>query len=193
MDEGRVRPFSCGSQCADFKGSNCDRCTKGYDEVAGGWKCQIEEAIDAAWLDDGTVSLDIAARMGFTPGPPFAYVWPCKEVDWTPEWRAEWEQRQTLRYRVGYALSTTRRRLGIWARDAWQRARQRILWPIAERRGMRDPQGCWAAWCAWAMGYLDKPGPQSGATCRSGLEPGESCWCGKYCAAGPETEVDARA
>lgn len=93
-----IRPFSCGSQYGDWTASNCERCTKDYDEAARDWRCDIQKAISGAYLDDGRISLEIADRMGYTKShaafkagesaPP--YVWPCKEWEPTEKWKAEY-------------------------------------------------------------------------------------------------------
>jgi hypothetical protein len=84
----RQRPFSNGGQFMDWCASNCDRCVKSFND---GGECDIEEALFIASIDDGTVSEDIARRMGYlkpdgtTSG---AYGWPCTEVEWTEDWKA---------------------------------------------------------------------------------------------------------
>lgn len=101
-EETRHRPFSCGSQSVDWQAANCARCTK-YSEDAS--KCEIDRALLEAMFGDGSVSTDIAERMGYLDNSPprhegFAYNWPCKEVCWTEEWKAEVNarrgERQTL-------------------------------------------------------------------------------------------------
>jgi hypothetical protein len=177
--EDRVSPFSNGSQHVDWTSSNCDRCTKAYDEANQVYRCTIQEAIDRAGLIDGDVDEATAARMGITPETKGRYVWKCAEVSWTPEWQAEWRERQTRRYRVRAwmidARRATRRRLAA----TYTEARRRLLWPIAEKYGNDDPDGCWAEWATWAMGYTGRPSKASGAGCK--IKPGESgsCWCGK--------------
>lgn len=176
----RIRPFYCGSQWADFQCSNCDRCTKDYDVKDESYRCDLQQLIDEAALGDGTVSIETARRMGIVDATRGHFLWPCAEVDWTPEWKAEWQRRQTLRYRIGKALLDVRRRIRKEISDRWRRLRQCVLWPIAERRGMRDPDGCWSAWCGWAMGYGERPGPNSGESCKVSEGECGSCWCGKF-------------
>lgn len=91
----RVRPFSNGSQYSDWSGCNCERCTKGahmlgFDALP---TCEIELSIGEAYLGDGRVSADIAERMGYTANTS-RYVWPCNEVEWTEDWKAEFEKRK---------------------------------------------------------------------------------------------------
>lgn len=99
-DEQRHRPFSNGSQADDWESANCERCTKGYDEAATTFRCDMQEALALAFWDDGTVSLDIATRMGALPddGPPFRYCWQCPEVVWTDAWQAECRRRYPERF-----------------------------------------------------------------------------------------------
>lgn len=74
----RKRPFHSGSQFADWQDRNCGRCWKfdieaAFDES----KCEIDAALGDAMFGDGTVSAEIALRMGFTD--PVSYTWVCPE------------------------------------------------------------------------------------------------------------------
>lgn len=85
-----VRPFANGSQLGDWEASNCKRCKKNRTEDQP--ICEIDEAISLAYWGDGTVSHEIAQRMGYTKpkeGERPEYVWMCGEVEWTEEWKAE--------------------------------------------------------------------------------------------------------
>lgn len=88
----KIYLFSKGTQFMDWQGSNCCRCKKSV-EVWGtpnDWPtCQIEEAILFASIDDGSVTEEMAARAGYNEDTKLAYVWPCSEVEWTDEWKAE--------------------------------------------------------------------------------------------------------
>lgn len=84
----RVRPFHCGTQYLDWENSNCCRCKKYTDDASG---CEIMQALAYASVSDGTVSPEMAERMGYKKG---AYLWPCAEVDWTDEWTAECFERE---------------------------------------------------------------------------------------------------
>lgn len=89
------RPFSCGSQAEDWMASNCDRCSKGVPGP-GRPRCPILDAVRAAWFGDGEVAGEMARRMGYLDdagAPTGRRCWPCREVDWTPEWREEWHRR----------------------------------------------------------------------------------------------------
>lgn len=77
-----ARPFSCGSQYGDWRSRNCDRCVKSYDNQKpepkdGMGPCAIDNAISMAYLGNGTVSAEIAQRMGCTTS--LAYGWDCPE------------------------------------------------------------------------------------------------------------------
>lgn len=87
----RYRPFANGSQYADWEASNCVRCTQYAEEDP---TCPIMYALALACLDDGTVDEDIARRMGYLNDDgtdnALRYGWPCREVEWTEAWKAEW-------------------------------------------------------------------------------------------------------
>ena len=92
----RIRPFSNGSQWLDWWESNCGRCKKAAtaDQIDSGkpFPCKIEDALTLASGRDGKVSEAIARRMGYfdhNPSKHFSCVWPCNEVEWTAEWKAE--------------------------------------------------------------------------------------------------------
>jgi len=81
----RIRIFSNGSQYMDWQASNCERCKKAI------WTfepptCPIQVALEEADFDDGTISEEIAKQSGYDKE---RYVWPCAEVEWTEEWKAE--------------------------------------------------------------------------------------------------------
>lgn len=83
-----IRPFDSGSQYADWTSSNCDRCIKStYNEAKT--PCDLENALLAADLGGGRITMEIAARIGLELSERY-YGWPCAEVDWTPKWIAEW-------------------------------------------------------------------------------------------------------
>ena len=89
-----VRPFDNGSQYADWTGSNCDRCTQGVHRLGpdAWYTCALEEALATACFGDGEITLDIAKRIGMEADER-RYGWPCTEVEWTEEWKAEWAKR----------------------------------------------------------------------------------------------------
>lgn len=65
--ERQVRPFHCGSQAGDWFHRNCYRCARSNrpDGAALQSACEIENALDAAWVGDGTISREIGRRAGF--------------------------------------------------------------------------------------------------------------------------------
>ncbi len=84
----KVRPFSCGSQYADWQESNCERCKKREAADMVSTSCDIDADLTGAYIGDGEVSEDIAKRMGLLDNQN-EYNWMCPEVDWTDEWEAE--------------------------------------------------------------------------------------------------------
>ena len=88
MDD-RIRPFSCGSQFSDWQMSNCERCKKYSERIEDPPLCEIDYDLGMAYLGDGTVSPDIAKRMGYTDNQG-KYNWQCGEVEWTESWKEEY-------------------------------------------------------------------------------------------------------
>ena len=87
-----IRPFYCGSQYMDWLASNCERCKK-YDLEYS--SCEIDCALfEGAWCD-GTVTEEIAVRMGFLVNGKQngKYNWMCCEVEWTEEWKEKYTRR----------------------------------------------------------------------------------------------------
>ncbi len=80
MGDDRIRPFSTGSQAAEWNEENCERCFRGYDHEKGDYCCPIQRAIDEAGIiGDGTLSPEMAARMGITAETEDRYTWRCAE------------------------------------------------------------------------------------------------------------------
>ena len=81
MEPG-VRPFSNGTQFADWTGWNCDLCRKGENPDAIP-DCDIALALGEGYWGDGTVTPEIARRMGYyeahAEGEYPAYNWRCPE------------------------------------------------------------------------------------------------------------------
>ena len=85
-------PFYCGSQYHDWTDANCEGCKKAFGPKWDGespWTdddmpCDIERTLFYALLDDGTVSDEIAERMGCNRWPNHN-IWPCPERD--PPWK----------------------------------------------------------------------------------------------------------
>lgn len=63
----------------DWEERNCFRCRKSYDEDTNQYRCDIDKALTVACVDDGSVSDDIARRMGYPAAGPLSYTWDCPE------------------------------------------------------------------------------------------------------------------
>jgi hypothetical protein len=84
--------FDNGSQYLDWQNANCCRCTKYHDAPQTcPPACPIEYALSLASVMDGKVTPEIARRAGYMNDNSF--LWMCNEVEWTPEWIAEWKRR----------------------------------------------------------------------------------------------------
>lgn len=83
----KVYIFSSGSQYGDWYDSNCGRCKK--SDINDLPTCDIDEALGMALFDDGKVTPEIALRAGVNAETAGRYIWPCSEVDWTEDWKAE--------------------------------------------------------------------------------------------------------
>lgn len=88
MADDKHRPFHCGTQAADWEENNCAVCVKGAsedpDKFMDTLSCPIQKAITEAYWDDGSVSEEIAERMGYLDNSPprqkgFSLIWLCKE------------------------------------------------------------------------------------------------------------------
>lgn len=75
----RFRPFSNGSEYIDWLAGNCDLCTKGYDHEAQVTRCDLEEALSLACVDDGKVPRAVAERIGIADRPYPCLVGRCRE------------------------------------------------------------------------------------------------------------------
>ena len=78
-----MRPFYCGTQYYDWLSANCKRCKK------ANFICEIQEALNMACIGSGEISEPMAKRVGITEENKSLYQWPCGEVEWTEEWKAE--------------------------------------------------------------------------------------------------------
>jgi hypothetical protein len=81
MMADKVRPFSSGTQFADWTSRNCDRCSKGASPTLepDQWPtCEIEGALVAGYVGDGTITAEIAKRMALEP---LALTWECGEFE----------------------------------------------------------------------------------------------------------------
>lgn len=77
-NEQRYHPFSNGTQYMDWEASNCASCSKSRDE----WPlaCDLQEALGLACIGDGTISEEIARRVGYLDNRE-RFGWPCPEHD----------------------------------------------------------------------------------------------------------------
>lgn len=78
MEKSRIRPFSNGSQFADWENRNCDRCRLAPRGEFAQYRCPIQKALGLAYWDSGDVSQKIADRMGYKPEEN-RYTWDCPE------------------------------------------------------------------------------------------------------------------
>ncbi len=81
--DDRARPFHCGTQFVDWTARNCDRCALGRgsdpDVTLDDLVCELERAVTWACMDDGTVSREVADRIGATAAGVRALTWDCPE------------------------------------------------------------------------------------------------------------------
>ncbi|KPL74959.1 hypothetical protein AC812_10615 [Bellilinea caldifistulae] len=70
----RIKTFDTGTQFADWRHRNCERCALRWRDNR--YFCLIERALDEAYIGDGYVDDDIAARMGYSDTE---YTWDCPE------------------------------------------------------------------------------------------------------------------
>lgn len=81
----RIHLFANGTQYMDWTANNCDRCTKAGDpSESGSSTCPLFEAIYDAAADDGTVSAEVARRLG-TSADDTRYVWRCLASELKPD------------------------------------------------------------------------------------------------------------
>lgn len=94
MKKVKYYPFSCGTQYVDWTASNCERCKKYKYPVEEDTDppCEIDRALLMGFWGDGSVSREIARRMGYFKNKG-KFVWQCSEVEWTEEWKEEWKKR----------------------------------------------------------------------------------------------------
>ena len=73
-------PFSTGSQAADWKARNCDRCKKRYRHDQLKYHCRWEREVDLAWMLDGTISPECAEAIGLTEETKGYLTWDCPSL-----------------------------------------------------------------------------------------------------------------
>ena len=64
MTDARIRPFSNGSEYTAWQERNCGKCAK-FDPDSLEVACPIDEALLSAYWDDGTISKEMADKIGF--------------------------------------------------------------------------------------------------------------------------------
>lgn len=64
----RIRPFSNGSEYAEYRDDNCDLCKLGFDESKGHGECKYERALDRGYIGDGLVKAVYSAVLGLGEG-----------------------------------------------------------------------------------------------------------------------------
>lgn len=70
-----MRPFDNGTQFMAWRHRNCVRCAKQWNN---GYFCEIEMALDEAYITDGEITAEIAKRMQLSNYYTF-YTWDCPE------------------------------------------------------------------------------------------------------------------
>lgn len=100
----RHHPFSSGTQYADWEANNCELCRKGvgYGFAPMEWRCVLQKAISFAAVDDGTVSEEVARRMGYLDNKGH-HSWPCPE--WEPDPDQGCSRRQVAQWQAFTDLS----------------------------------------------------------------------------------------
>jgi hypothetical protein len=72
-----MRPFSCGSQFADWETRNCYRCKKFNPDDINKSNCDLTLALGDAFLGDGEITDEVAKRIGAADSA--SYGWDCPE------------------------------------------------------------------------------------------------------------------
>lgn len=79
--ETMIRPFANGIEYGAWTTANCDGCAKRFDEATWHFRCDIEHALNAAYVRDGLIPVAIFRRMGrrAADGRPRGPETPCAE------------------------------------------------------------------------------------------------------------------
>lgn len=77
----RIQPFDSGTQFGDWIERNCANCWKDRREDGKVYKCQIQKALDIAYIGDGLIPLAMAKRMGWKYWDQPRYSWRCPEQE----------------------------------------------------------------------------------------------------------------
>jgi len=72
----KVKPFDSGTQYVEWVARNCNRCKYGFTE-SDWYQCEIQYALDLAFITDGHVDRYIAEAMGWKDQVPWYYTWDC--------------------------------------------------------------------------------------------------------------------
>lgn len=80
MTNKKYKPFSTGTQYADWTSRNCDTCKKGFNEKKSEYRCDYEFKLALAYVGNGYVSKEIAHVIGYLDNKN-CYIWEC------PEWQ----------------------------------------------------------------------------------------------------------
>jgi len=78
-----IRPFACGTQFMDWERRNCERCAKAWADDE--FHCDLQKALSLGAVGDGTITTEVARRIGFTD--PLRFSWDCPErtADFPPD------------------------------------------------------------------------------------------------------------
>ena len=134
----RIRPFSNGSEYHDWRGSNCERCAKGHNEVP---TCPMQHAIDVEAFITGDMPSELATRCG--RGEPTSFR--CPEWEASDEWKAEHAWRKSNPPRVVKPTLADYCRAIV---EAFEKAREMA----PEKYDPDDPQCEPFGWrCAWSV------------------------------------------
>lgn len=131
-----IRPFHSGTQYMDWLASNCDCCAK-----AGA--CELENALQSAACDDGTVSPVVASRLRCDP---HAYVWMCGEWEATKRHIRTVVAMCKLRNRAKAQLLGTKRWLREWIAYPLVLARKTKQWAEEDASGYGVEDGTPFGW-----------------------------------------------
>ena len=84
-DTNKIFPFANGTQYLDWDHVNCFHCKKATINSSKILDCQIEQSLVNACFEDGSVTEDIANRMGYKDETPPLHIWQCGEFEGVPQ------------------------------------------------------------------------------------------------------------
>ncbi len=134
-----IRPFYCGTQGADWQTNNCENChmrgfyrdQKGQNDFE--WRCDIQRAIDGAYIGDGSVTDEIGRRMGAI-GNETAHGWRCPElieIEPIAKYAKRFERPKTRLMPLWKRLRNTWRAARELREDSYCATEFRIDWRLA--------------------------------------------------------------